>query len=63
MIMNISDTILDLFKPFFNFFRDLWNDFYSFGLQYLPKDVLNIFIFIVGLGILLVIILAIMNHK
>jgi len=63
MLLNIQDTFEGLVNPILDFFKNIWKEFYDFGLQYLPQDVWNVFIFIVGLGLVLVIILAVMNHK
>lgn len=63
MLLNIQDTFEGLVNPILDFFKNICKEFYDFGLQYLPQDVWNVFIFIVGLGLVLVIILAVMNHK
>ncbi len=63
MFMDILDSFKGVFQDFIRFFQDIWNEFYDFLLQFLPKDILNVFLMVIAVGIVLFLALAIMNRK
>lgn len=63
LIMDVFSMVQSFFKPILDFFYDIWYQLNSFLLQYMSQEVINIFLCGIGFALLLIIILAIMNHK
>lgn len=63
LTFDIQNQVLSFLQPFLDFFKNIWFEIRSFFLQYMSADVFNIFALGIGFALLLIIILAIMNHK
>jgi len=63
LLYDIQSQVQSFLQPVFHFFQNIWFEIRTFFLQYMSADVFNIFAVGIGFAILLIIILAIMNHK
>ena len=61
--LDILDAASDFFHPIISFFQGIWDQIRSFLLQYMPGDVINIFIFGILIAIILIVVLAIVNRR
>lgn len=62
MILNLKDELLNFLEPIVDFFKSVWQDIQNFCLQYMSQDVFNIFIFVLIIGMIMLVALAIINR-
>ena len=62
MILNLKDELLNFLEPIVDFFKSVWQDIQNFCLQYMSQDVVNIFIFALIIGMIMLVALAIINR-
>lgn len=60
---SITYEIKNFFEPIGTFFVNIWTNIQDFFLQYMPQNVFNLFCIVIILFVILITILAIMNHK
>ena len=63
LILDVLSDITDFLEPVITFFKNIWNAFQNFFLQYMSQDVLTILIFGIVVAIILIVVLAIMNRN
>lgn len=62
-LLDISEDTKYFFDPIINFFKNIWSEFNDFLTQFMSQDVANIFVFAIGVAIILIIVLAFMNKQ
>ena len=62
MTLNLKDELSNFLEPIVSFFKTIWQNIQNFCLQYMSQDVFNIFVFVLIIGMILLVALAMINR-